>query len=220
MIIRFLSVLLCLAACSDGKISVQLAEHAAAGQVSYADPALRQARRDFFGESDGVGGADGGGGGFGLKERVEVRGAPPTVTALSVTRRDDMGRGWSLRSSLTVAHAGIRATLPEGLGVLTDPMRVEIRAETAQVQLSVGRSTVLPAGWVLDYGAGLGLQQVAARAHMRSALIDLVSHTDLTQPYAEVYGRVISRRSIGLSAGLMLFQQGEQEYRMGIFQEF
>jgi hypothetical protein len=220
MIIRFLSVLLCLAACSDDHISLQLAEHAAAGQVSYVGPALRQAKRDFFGESGGAGGAAGGGGGFGLEERVEVRGAPPTVTALSLTRRDDIGRGWDLRSSLTVAHAGIQARLPEGLGVLTDPMRVEIRAEAVQMELSVGRAQVLPAGWVLDYGAGLGLQQIAARADVRSALINLVSHTDLTQPYALVHGRVTSPQDIGLSAGLMLFKDGGPEYRVGIFQQF
>lgn len=219
MIFRSLLATLCLSACSGGEVGWEVSEQAAGGQVSYVGPTLAQARRDFFG-GDASGGGGGSLGGFGLDEAVTLRGAPPSVTAISLTRKDAMGRGWHMRSALTLSHAEAQASLPEGLGVLTDPMQVDMWAGAVQVQVTLGRSQALAQDWTLDYSAGLGLQQIAARSHLQSALIDLRSRVDLTQPYMTASGRLANGHGTGLTGDVMVFQTGGAEYRLGLVQSF
>ena len=228
MTFRSLLAALCLSACSGGELGLELSGQAAAGQVSYVGPTLAQARRDFFGDDDGAGSGPGSGagegggaaGGFGLDEAVNLRAAPPSVTAVSVTQRGKLGQGWHLRSALTLAHDQALASLPEGLGVLTDPMQVEISAEAAAVQVTLGRRQDLSRLWSLDYAAGLGLQHVATKAHLQSALIDLRTRVNLTQPYAVVSGRLAHAAGFGLTGDVMVFQTGAAEYRLGLVQAF
>lgn len=221
MIFRPLLALLFLPACAGGGGHFEMSGQVAAGQVAYVGPALAQARDNFFG--DGGGGSGGGGatgGGFGLDEAVTLQGAAPSVVALAWTRQEDLGGDWHLQSALRLSHQEARAYLPEGLGVLTDPMRVRLWAEAAAVEVSLGRTHGAGRGWTWGYAAGVGLQQIAARAHLQSALIDVASRVDLTQPYTVLSGRVSHPAGVGLDGQVLMFQDGGTEFRLGFVQEF
>ena len=177
-------------------------------------------RRGAISLAIGAAGPQGAGGGFGLDEAASLQGAAPSVIALTLTRQDDLGADWQVRSALRLSRQEARVYLPEGLGVLTDPMRVSLWADAVALDVSLAREFPAGKGWTWSYAAGLGVQQTAARAHLRSALIELASRVDLTRPYVVVSGRVDHVTGAGIAGQVVMFQGGGPEFRLGFVQSF
>lgn len=219
--------LLALTACSDGAPQVSVATQIAGGDLVYAAPLLATATRDFFGGgsgggSGGLGGGLGsglGGGVFGNLDGVVMRGAPPAIASVTVTRADPLA-GLVLRSQLGVEYAQLDATLPNGLGVLTDPMQVAMWQRALRAQVTAGQSLALNGGWRFDFAAGVGWVQYIADGHIRSALIDLRPSTAGGVPYGILDAGLTPARGPGLTAGLLLYPYGRAELRLGLSQAF
>ncbi len=217
-----------LAACSGDADGFEVSGQVAGGQVAYVGPALAAARQDFFGGGGtGGGGTIAGGtsagvtgGGFGLDEPVRLQGAIPAVIAVTWSRHTALGDGWQVQSALRLSHQEARAYLPEGLAVLTDPMQVALSAEAAGAEVMLRRAGELGRGWTWDYGAGLGVQDMAIRADLQSALIDLTSLVNVTQFYALASGRLVHPSGLGLTGQVMIFDRGGTEYQVGFVQAF
>ena len=212
--------------------TLTLSVQGVAGELAYGAPTLADARRRFFGDDTGSGGGGGGGGGSGLlsgADPVTLQGLPPTVTALTLQRRDDLG-GVTLTSSLQAGYHHMRGTLPQGIGVLTDPLQIEIRGQSLAAQVVASRTAALPYGLRLDYGAGIGLVQVSAAMRLQSALLDLRGRSHQTLPYAMVQARLTGSTGpdrfmrepsgLGLLAEVLHFQSGATEARLGVAQSF
>lgn len=214
--------LLALTACSDGAPQVSVATQMAGGDLVYAAPLLATATGDFFGGGSGTGGLGTGGMGggvFGHLDGVVMRGAPPAVASLTLTRADPVA-GVVLRSQLGVEYAQLDATLPNGLGVLTDPMQVTMWQRALRAQVTAGQSLALKGGWRFDYAAGLGWVQYIADGHIRSALLDLRPTTAGGLPYGLLDAGLTPARGPGLTAGLLLYPHGGAELRLGLAQAF
>ena len=210
-----------LIACAGADLNPSVTVQATAGQLAYVAPALTQARDNFLGTGGGSGGSGGGSpGGFGLDEPVSIGGAIPTRTAVTLSRQDDLPAGLHLRSSFALSHDALGATLPQGLGVLTDPITAQIWADMVTAEVTLGRSTPLGRSGVLDLAAGLGLQHGLARAHLQSALIDLTSQVVVTDPYVILRGQYGWGRSLTLMGEALVMDRARTEYRLGIAQSF
>lgn len=217
----FLIPILALAACSDGRTQVALSGQMAGGALVYATPTVIAAKRDFFGTDPGGGPDDGSGGSvlFGDVDGVVVRGTVPSVSGVAVTRRDRVA-GVELRSQIAAEYGELDASLPDGLGILTDPIRVTMWQRSLRAQVTAGKSQPLGNGWQVDYAAGLGWVQYAATGYFRSALLDLRSHSTGGVPYAVLDASLTPPRGPGLLAGVMVYPSGTAELRLGLAQSF
>ena len=182
------------------------------GHIGPVGPVLTQAERDFRGNS--------GFGGIGPDGPVAYGGGAAGAIAVAVIHRSNLGRGLQLNSRLFAEHSELSTTLPEGIGVLTDPLRVKIWADGVGGEVSLGHGVVLPGGGRVDYAAGLGLAWVAARVHLQSALIDRPSQRAITLPYLLVSGRYDPRRGPTLVGEMRVYDLGQAELRLGLVQAF
>lgn len=216
-------VLLALSACDDGQTHMSVTGQVSGGVPVYAAPMLDAAKRDFFGGGAGTGGGSmgggTGGGTFGDLDGVVMRGRAPSVVAVTVTRSDPVA-GLTLRSQIGAEYGELDASLPEGLGILTDPMRVTMWQRALRVQLTAGQRLGLGHGWRADYAAGFGWVQFAADGHFRSALIDLRSDSTGGVPYAVFAAGVIPPRGPQVTAGLLIYSGARAEFRLGLAQNF
>ena len=211
--------LLALSACDDGHTRVAVAGQATGGALVYAAPTLISAKRDFFGTVDTGGGSGGGDGVFGDLDGVVMRGSVPSVVAVTTTRTDRVA-GIVLRSQLGAEYGELDASLPNGLGILTDPIRVTMWQRAVRAQLTAGQSVDVGRGWQIDYGAGLGWVQYAADGYFRSALLDLRSDSAGGVPYAVLNAGLTPPRWPAMTAGLMVYPNGGTELRLGLEQSF
>ena len=212
-----------LGACSDGATRVEVTEQAVMGQIGPVGPVLAQAERDFLGEAGFGGiGSDAGmaDGGIGSDAGVAYGGGAVGAIAVGLRRRDDLGRGLQLYSRVFAEHSELSATLPDGIGVLTDPMQVEIRTDGVGGEVSLGRAVVLPGGGRVDHAAGIGLAWVAARVHLQSALIERPSQRVMTLPYLLLTGRYDPLHGPTLAGEMRVYDPGQTELRLGLVQAF
>jgi hypothetical protein len=207
-----LALIACLSACSD-TTRLEVSEQAALGQIGHVATTLGQARRDFLGGGGPLGGS------FSTIP-VDYSGGGSLTGTVAVVRSDDLTSGLHLRSSLYAEHSTVRARLPDGLGVFTDPMQVAMWANGVGAELALGRSTTLPDGHKLTYAAGLGLTRVQSSVHLQSALIDLRATTLVTLPYASMSAQFAPVRGPDLHAGLRAFSADQVEVRLGLVQSW
>ena len=217
-----LVVLMALSGCSGAPLRLDLSAQAAGGQLSYGAPTLAAAKRVFFGTGSTSGGSGGDGGGDLLspQDPVTLHGLPPTVTQLTLSRQDDLGGGMVLRSSAMAGYQHLRGTLPQGFGVLTDPMQIEIWARSLGLQMTLGAARPLPLGLHLDYAAGLGVAQSGAATHLQSALIDLRGESRQILPYVLAEARLTGSTGPSILASLLVLRSGATEVRLGVAQSF
>ena len=213
--------ILAMSACSPGDTGIALQAQAAGGQLAYGAPTLAAAKRAFFGDDAGSG--SGGGGGTELispQDPVRLHGIPPTVTGLALTRVADLGHGIHLRSTATLGYQHLRGTLPQGFDVLTDPLQIEIWAQSLGAQMTLGQVQTLPYGLYLDYAAGLGVTRLQAATHLQSALIDLRGRSLQVLPYALAEARIAGRSGPALLGSVYVFPRQATELRLGLEQAF
>ena len=206
-----LGVCAALAACSDGATRVELTEQVALGQIGYAGPVLARAANDFRGDT--------GYGGIGAGAEVASTGGMAGSVAVAVRRDIPVGR-MTLRTRAYLEHGEGRTSLPQGIGVLTDPMQVGLWADGLGAEVSLGRGLTLASGGRIDYALGLGLAHVAARVHLQSALIDRSSHVVLTLPYLLMSGRHAAPAWPAIAGEVRVYELGQAELRLGLVQEF
>ena len=209
---RVLALCVALGACSDGAVRVEVTEQVAVGQIGAVGPVLTQAERDFLGNS--------GFGGIGSDEPVVYGSGAAGAIAVGLRRRDDLGSGLQLNSRVFAEHSELSTTLPEGIGVLTDPMRVKIWADGVGGDLSLGHRVVLPGGGRVDSAAGFGLAWVAARVHLQSALIDRPSRRVMELPYLLLTGRYDPLHGPTFAGEMRVYNLGQTEVRLGLVQTF
>ncbi len=217
------ALLICLGlcACTQDQMRVDMSVGAMASRPGYLDPTLYQAKRDFFGPDGSDPGPIGGGSGGSLfAGAVTMRGAPPSVASIRVTRRDPVATGLDLQTQVALDRSAMHARLPDGIGVLTDPMDVDIQAQTLRVQVALSQHHTLPTGWGVEYGAGLGLQSMTARSYFSSALIDLHSQVQATQSYWLLMGEIRPPRGPSVTGSLLVYPSGADEIRLGLSQSF
>ena len=229
-----LAVVLALCGCAGAPPVLTLSAQGVAGQLAYGAPTLADAKRRFFGDDGAQGGAGGGTGGGGTDllsgaAPVTLQGLPPGVIALTLQRRDDLG-GVTLTSSLQAGYHHLRGTLPQGIGVLTDPLQIQIWGQSLTAQVVATQSAALPYGMLVEYGAGVGLAQVNAATHLQSALLDLRGRSRQTLPYATLQARLTGSTgsepfgtdllTLGLLVEVLHFQSGATELRLGVAQSF
>lgn len=220
---------LVLCSCAQDGPNVVLSDQATFGQVPYIVPVLDQAERNFF----GGGGHGGHGGGFGLggggvvsgvdlgiDETAEFLGLPPSEARLAIVFPREITPEWELRPALSLSRHDARVFLPQGLGVLTDPMTIDLSAESLTAEIGLVRRQRLSPVWTAEYGGALGIAQVSGRAHFTSALIDLRSAIDLSQPYIAANGRISHENGSGISGQILYYAPNSAEFRLGAFQEF
>ena len=212
--------LLALAACTAGQTSLAVQGQATGGQLAYGAPTLADAKRGFFGDPGGSGGGNGSNSLLGGGDTVVLHGAPPTVTALTLTRSNDLGGGIVLEGTALAGFHHLSGTLPNGFGVLTDPIQIDMWAQSLSLQMVLGQSRALPAGWQLEYGAGLGVSYVSAATHLQSALLDVRGHSAQTLPYAMAETRLSGRKGPALLGSLWVFYPSGTELRLGLEQAF
>jgi hypothetical protein len=149
--------------------------------------ALTETVADFTGRGPG----GGGGGGF-ITIDPDVLGPDSTTSHRLVADRSigwrrsaaiDLGQGWQVRGAGTLALGQSRHDLPEGMGVLTDPARIAVTSLSVQPELGLARQFDLGPATVTA-GASVGLQVSRNRVTVRSALLDVTSHSVTTAPYA------------------------------------
>jgi hypothetical protein len=223
--LRKLWFVLLVAACDASE--VQLAVQGV-GNAAHIGPVLAQAERDFIGDSGfggNLGGSSGSGSGSGSgsdsgSSAPANTGGIPVGLTLALSRDWPVGGGMALRARAHGEYTSLHTSLPEGLGVLTDPMRVDIRSTALGGDLSLARRTSLPSGSALDYSAGLGVSMAEASVHLQSALIDRPSHIRLTQPYLLAQGRYLPRQGPEALAELRVLDRGQAELRLGLAQSF
>lgn len=228
---------LVLAACLPGgspagRTTVTLSTQAAGGQLAYGAPTLAAAKRAFFGPgSPDDGGAGGGGSGtggtggggddlLGPGDSVTLHGPPPSVVQVTLTRTQPLGGDTVLRSSVMAGYQHLHGTLPDGFGVLTDPMDIRIWAQSLGAQVTLGRSVALTDNLRIDYDAGLGVTRLNAATHLQSALIDLRGSSHQVLPYAVAEARLSGQTGPTLSGSLWAFRPGAAELRLGLEQAF
>jgi hypothetical protein len=230
---------LTLVACDDGQTRMALQVQGVGGQLAYGAPTLDAAKRSFFGDDtslggDGDGGSDGGssdgggsdGGAFVGNDLIDsdnpvtLLGSLPSVTGLTVTRVDDLGGGVSLRSSAIASYQRLQGWLPNGLGVLTDPLHVDMWAQSVGVQMTLAQRRYLLGDMHLDYGVGLGVSRLSAATHLQSALIDLRGRSLQSLPYAVAESRLAIGTGPAWLGSLFVFSSGATELRLGMEQEF
>lgn len=207
--------------CNDPALRLHLSTQAAGGQLAYGAPTLAAAKRGFFGEDEGGEGDIGGGTSDLLSpaDPVALQGNPPTVTQLALSRANDIG-GVTLTTSLQAGYQHLHGTLPQGFGMLTDPIDLQMWARSVGVEMTLGRAMALPGGLRLHYAAGAGVAQVTAATHLQSALLDLRGHSRQTLPYALLQARLGGSAGPSVQGDLMLFQSGARELRLGLMQSF
>ena len=212
-----------LAACSPGQTQVAVSAQAVGGQLAYGAPTLAAAKHAFFGDDGGSDGGDGGGGGGDLlspHDPLTLRGLPPSATALTLTRSYDLTASMTLRASAMAGYQHLNGTLPNGFDILTDPIQIEVWAQSLGLQITLGHRQALPAGLQLDYDAGLGLTRLQAGTHLQSALIDLRGRSLQTLPYLVAEGRLAGQTGPALLGSLWVFSSGANEVRLGVEQAF
>ena len=221
---RLLLSLMALTACAPDQTRMAVQAQAAGGQLAYGAPTLAAAKRAFFGEDDGSAGGGGtGGGGSDLlspTDPVALHGLPPAAMALTLGRQDDLGHGMHLTSTILIGHQHLRGTLPDGFGVLTDPLQIEIWAQSLGVQMTLGQTRPLPYGLHIDYAAGLGLTRLQSATHLQSALLDVRGRALQVLPYGLAELRLAGRTGPAVLGSLYVFQGQATELRLGIEQAF
>lgn len=215
-----LMVMLCLPSCS-GQSRVAVQAQAAGGQLAYGAPTLAAAKRAFFGPDQGSGGSGGGSDGLiSPQDPVDLHGLPPTTTALTLTQQSDLGGGTYLRMAASLGYQHLRGTLPDGFGILTDPLQIEIWAQSLALQMTLGQTRPLPHGLQVDYAAGLGLTRLQAATHLQSALIDLRGRSLQVLPYALIEARMAGQTGPAFLGSLHVFPAQATELRLGLEQAF
>ena len=214
-----------LTGCAGGQARFALSSQAAAGQLSYGAATLANAKDNFLG-SDGGGGGSGSGIGAGGTDdlldgegRVALRGLPPTATTLAVSHVQVFGNV-TLTSGLQAGVHNLRGTLPDGVGVLTDPARIDMRAASLAAQITAGRSMAIGPHLQLGYAAGVGVMQINAATHVQSALIDVRGRSRQTLPYLVAQGRLSGAGNLALAGDVLVFLPGAVEVRLGVLQRF
>ncbi|MBC7739792.1 MAG: hypothetical protein H7245_21865 [Candidatus Saccharibacteria bacterium] len=224
-----LIALIALSACGPDQTDMAVQVQAVGGQLAYGAATLADAKRNFFGDAAGSGTGDDGGGkgaakdGDGLldsQDVVRLHGPPPTVTALTFTRADSLGGNTVLRTSAQIGYHHLRGSLPDGFGILTDPLQIEIRAQSLGVQMTLGHIHDLPSGLRVAYEGGLGVTRLAATTHLRSALLDLRGTSLQILPYAVAEGRISGQTGPAVLGSLSVFTTGATEFRVGLEQSF
>lgn len=209
-----------LVACS-GPAQVTVQAQAAGGQLAYGAPVLTAARRNFFaGDDEGQrDGGDSGSGVLGSQHPVDLQGLPPSATALALTGQHDLGGGIQLRTTATLGYQHLRGTLPQGLGILTDPLQIDVWAQTVGAQMTLGRASPLPYGLHVDYAAGLGVTRLQAATRLQSDLLDVRARSLQILPYMLAEGRVAGKTGPALLGSLYVFPAAT-ELRFGLEQAF
>jgi hypothetical protein len=206
---RVLIVLLpLLAGCAGPGPRFEVAGLAAAGSPGYAGPVLARAEADVLG---GAGGAS-------LDAASALPGAAGTL-AVAVVHARRLDSQVVLEARAQVEESAARFGLPDGLGVFTDPMRVEIRAVGVGGEVGVRREVKVGSGRV-GLGVALGASRVAARVHVRSALIDRRSRVVLLLPHAAASARVPLPGGAAAVAEVRLYRTGAVELRLGANRRF
>ena len=208
-----LALLVCLAACGD-TTRLEVSQQAAMGQIGHVGTTLEQARRDF------VGGSGGPFGGSLTDIPVDYSGGGSLVGTIAVVRSDNLTASLHLRSKLYAEHSTIRARLPDGLGVFTDPMQAAMWANGLGAEVTLARSLTWPGGQQTHVAAGLGLTRVTARVHLHSALIDLRSTTFAALPYASLSASYAPLKGPDLQADIRAFSADQVEFRLGLVQHW
>lgn len=221
MRIAIAALALALAGCAAGGPEVKLTGRAEGGGLAYVGPLLGQARQDFFGgtgPSPGTGG--GGGGAFGVAEPVRLAGFVPGAVSLGLTWEGGEAAGWHFRPGLALSRHVAHAELPQGLGIFTDPMDIDLVAHGVTGTLELQRDRVISPNWTAQYGAGIGLQRMFSHGHFQSALIDLKSDIAVTSPFAMIGAGLFNARGGGLEAEARYFGSDSAEYSLGLVQRF
>jgi hypothetical protein len=212
-----------LAGCADPRPEFALSTQVAGGQLAYGAPTLAAAKRAFFGQDDTAETGDGADGpGLDLlssDDPVTLQGNPPSVTQLTVSQVDQVA-GVTVTTSLQAGYQHLDGTLPQGFGILTDPIQIEMWSQSLALQMMLGDSRQLPGGMTLSYAAGAGVAQVDAATHLQSALLDLRGRSRLTLPYTVVQGRLAGSGGASLQGDVVIFQSGAREVRLGVAQSF
>ena len=218
--------MLALGGCAAGGARVTLSQDAVVGQLAYVAAPVVAAKRSFFGTDvpapgDSAGGVAGGktAVSFGTPDQVSLQGASPEVIRLTLSQLDDLGPAL-LTSRAVAAYQHVHASLPNGIGVLTDPMDIEIDAQSFGVEVLLGQRRALPGNLHLDYAFGLGVAQVIAAAHLQSALIDVTGHSHQIQRYGIAESRLGGAGGGAVQGSLILFESGARELRLGFSQSF
>ena len=207
-----LALIVCLSACGDNT-GFQVSEQAALGQIGPVGATLDRARRDFIGEGGPLGGSL-------TAIPVDYSDGGSFVGTLAVVRSDDLTENLRLASKVYAEHSTLRARLPDGLSVFTDPMQARIWANGLGAEVSLGRSLTWPGGRHADLAAGLGLSRISASVHLQSALIDLRSTTLVTLPYAVLSARYAPVKGPDLQADIRAFSLDRVEVRLGLVQSW
>lgn len=136
------------------------------------------------------------------------------MIGVRLSRETGLGAGFGLEASVLTGIGESRYRLPQGMGILTDPVEIGFRSLSVTPELALTRPVGLGP---LEGKAVLGLGVQAARSHVtvRSALLD-VSETVVTRrPYARL-GAELSHGPVTLSGEARVYEGRSAEIGAGM----
>ncbi len=97
------------------------------------------------------------------------------MAGLRLARPVPLAGGWDLEPSALLAVGESRYRLPQGMGILTDPVEIGFRTVSATPELALGRGMRV-GDWDGRLSLGLGAQLARSRVTVRSDLLDVTHY--------------------------------------------
>lgn len=210
------SGLMVLAGCDRaGDARPQLSISAGPPSMMAASAALTATGADLLGPQPalaGLGGIGGFGGAGGLTGTA-YRQTRAEAATLRVSHRHDLNRrvaggDLALVGSVALGAASQAWHLPQGIGILVDPLDVGVNSRTLETEgrLQWARPVTLPGAGParVELYAGAGALHARSQTRLRSALLAIDHTSATTQPYLVAGATLLTARRGAAQAGLDL----------------
>jgi hypothetical protein len=138
-----------------------------------------------------------------------------------VLAQDGHGGTVELVPSLGLGVARLGYVLPDGIGILVDPMTVNIQSLhlTPEVALRYRPGVRLPGDLRIEAFAGTGVHMAQSRTQLRSALIALDGKSRQSLPYLTA-GTVLRRDMLGMTLAVSARRKGPVTHHLGLEYRF
>jgi len=216
----------------DARPELRLAGGQATGLV--VPEALEAAGGQFLGPDFASAGLGTGGRGVPGFDRRLLR--PDATTPFHQTRSQTVtvGLGWpvilaqdshggtvELVPGLGLGVARLGYVLPDGIGILVDPMTVDVQSLylSPEVAVRYRPGAGLPGNLQAEAFAGVGVHMAQSRTQLRSALIALDGKSRQSVPYLTA-GTVLRRGAVGMTLAVSARRKGPVTHHLGLEYRF